>query len=148
MNPLSLLNMFVSDSRRKSRCSIPIAQCITNDVFSLVSQDVMKRATSRFAANFYNEKISGDYHKFLYNFAAEGAFETYEKELNTHLYRVRCHHGGQHVANASNVAQSLTAGAIFNRTLLSGRAVFFCGYNHSTFCDPHVDIQSSIPGWL
>ncbi|KAG2192074.1 hypothetical protein INT46_010918 [Mucor plumbeus] len=55
---------------------------------NLVSQDVMKRASSRFAANFYNEKISGDYHKFLYNFTAKGAFETYENDLNTHLYRL------------------------------------------------------------
>jgi hypothetical protein len=62
---------------------------ITNRIFSLVSQDVMKRASSRFAANFYNEKISGDYHKFLYNFTAKGAFETYENDLNAHLYRVK-----------------------------------------------------------
>lgn len=55
----------------------------------MVSQDVMKRANSRFAANFYNEKISGDYHKFLYNFTAKDAFETYEKDLNAHLYRVK-----------------------------------------------------------
>ncbi|GAN04933.1 glutathione s-transferase-like protein [Mucor ambiguus] len=55
---------------------------------NLLSQNVMKRATSRFAANFYNEKISGDYHKFLYNFSTEGAFETYKKELNAHLYRL------------------------------------------------------------
>lgn len=108
----------------------------------------MKRAISRFAANFYNEKISGDYHKFLYNFSAEGAFETYEKELNAHLYRVRCHYCDQHGANTSSIAQSLAVGAIIDRAILSGQAVFFCGYNHSAFCDSHVDFQSSILGRL
>lgn len=54
----------------------------------LLPKEAIKRAQIRFAIEYFSSKIQSGFHKYAFNFKAEGAREAYETDVNAGLVRV------------------------------------------------------------
>lgn len=61
---------------------------LANTPLSLISNDLVKRADSRYAIEFYGSSIGSDYNKYLNTCGEDGSFRHYKMVMNAHLLRV------------------------------------------------------------
>ncbi|KAK4516714.1 uncharacterized protein ATC70_011692 [Mucor velutinosus] len=58
------------------------------DKKALISDDLVKRADSRYAIEFYSSSIGSDYNKYLNTCGEDGSFRHYRMVMNAHLLRL------------------------------------------------------------
>ncbi|KAI8644729.1 thioredoxin-like protein [Parasitella parasitica] len=59
-----------------------------SDKKSLISAEILERADSRYAIEFYGSTIGADYNNYLKTCGEEGSFRRYKMVMNAHLFRL------------------------------------------------------------